>query len=110
MSTTAIIPSITARQLKIVRDAVASLDIGITDFTWVVPDIEKDEPLIFANYSEGGENIDTLIALGLVEDVSNEHQDILIKIQQHSGRVFRKLRVTDMAKAMFVAWESDTIH
>lgn len=112
MSTVAVIPipSITARQLKIVRDAVASQEIGINDFTWVIPDKDKDDPLTFANYSEGGNNIDMLIDLGLLEDVSKEHEDLLNKIQENSGRLFRKLRVTDLAKAMFFAWESDTVH
>jgi phosphoenolpyruvate synthase/pyruvate phosphate dikinase len=110
MTTATLIPSITSTQLKIIRDASASFEIGIHDFTWVIPDIDKDEPLVFAQYSEGNNNIDHLISLKLVEDVSAEHEELLTKIRENSGRVFRKLRITALAKAMFMAWESGSIH
>lgn len=103
-------PSITPDQLKVIRDAVASFNSGVHMFSWISPDATKDDPLTFAQYTEGGMNIDALIELGLIEDVSYKHQEVIQKIKEQTGRTYRRLHITPLAHAFFNAYESPSIH
>lgn len=103
-------PSITPDQLKIIRDAVATFNSGVHIFNWVSPDATKDDPLTFAQFTEGGMNIDALIELELIEDVSYKYPEVIEKVKEQTGRTYRKLRITPLAHAFFNAYESPSIH
>lgn len=103
-------PSITTDQLKIIRDAVVTFNSGVHIFNWVSPDATKDDPLTFAQFTEGGLNIDALIELGLIEDISSQYIELTQKIKEQTGRTYRKLRITPLAHAFFNAVESSSIH
>jgi len=77
--------------------------IGKTQTCWVVPDATKDTPEEFIKFSKSRDDVDGLLALGLVEETTNipENAEIVNAIRQANQRDVRVVSLTTIGFKMF---------
>jgi hypothetical protein len=93
------IPSISKSQMKIISHAV----LGMETFYALVPSVERDSPADYTAFTKTHEEIDNLIGMGLLENITEGSQELLKTLESTYDRTVRVLRVTEMGKAMFSA-------
>jgi len=101
------IPQITESQLKFLKE-VCNIP-GMCVFSQSSP--LPDDPLdaVF-EHTRAEKDVEYLISIGLVKEISSEHQEQLEKMKAASGRAWRVFQVQDPALVMFNNAASTTIH
>jgi hypothetical protein len=95
------IPSITKEQLVIVRIMLKEHSLGIHHRFWARPQIELDPLDNFVCTTEAHQDLDALITLGLIKDVTEAHKETLAPLEEHHKHTFRVIELTKLAHQMF---------
>lgn len=93
------IPAINERQLNTMHDVFS----GMPTFLLVVPDSGFDIPEAFERFTESNREVNQLVELGFLEDITSANKENLAKYTTITGRIFRMFRGTDLGRYMFAA-------
>lgn len=97
------IPKIDHDQLKLILEVVMNPDMKI--FSQLEPS-DKDTPAQQCVLGKGKKDVDHLVELGLLKNITEVHKEQVAQILEQSGNVYRIFEVTALAQAVFQAYTS----
>ena len=93
------IPEISEAQLSIMHFVISEAPIMVR----MKPDAARDTPEMFKNYTKTSEDVDKLVALGLLEDVTDKNRALVESASlNNDGRLFSVFVPTKIGRLLFL--------
>ena len=101
------IPEMSESQLKLIVAVCLNPEMSV--FSQSAP-ADSDPLALQAALSQGEMDVNRLVALNLLKDITADHLERVEKTNVESGRTWRVFEVTALARAMFQAFTSPAIN
>lgn len=99
------IPQINESQVE----AMESLCVGLDAFTFVIPEEEKDGPVLYKAAMEQLLDLGQLVILGLLKDISKEQSYKVAQLFVETKRVANIYQITKVGRQMFEGLAKRTV-
>ncbi len=100
-------PEITESQLHMMLTICADPDMYV--FSQCAPK-DTDPLALQCKMGEGVKDVDHLISLKLLKEITADHQEQIERTNAESGRTWRVFEVCPLGRAMFQAYISTAVH
>lgn len=67
----------------------------------VIPEEKKDNPEVYKTEMERMRNLEQLVIIGALEDITDQCSERILKLLNATGRIFKVYEVTDIGVLMF---------
>lgn len=101
------IPSVTESQVKLMSTVCTDPNMSVFSQT---SSKDGDGLIMSIAMDEAQRDADYLVSLGFLKNITSDHLEQIAKVNAETGRTWRVFEITAMARAMFQAYTSTTVH